>query len=551
MNLSKNRLSGRGSVFEGLVALLISCIVLGDGTGEHVQRHLRNLKGQAGQRTLPRKGVFVVINRAALSRTSGPAFASLLEACRLAAGGEASHILSADQAYRNKFQAPLSIKGYPSEESTKKARWLRSWLSHRVPPGGTVVLVGNEKDLPTWQVRVGKATFTTDSLYSDLEGNGLPDTGVSRIVGTPELMLRQLQGKKHYGDTAAILCSEDTRIHLETRAFAQTFGRLGYAVAIRGTADDAVVSDCDFIVHFGHGTPEGISNRFGEPFLTAEILPRLKRSPIVFVDGCGTLPVDSPLLHAFLKQGALAYVGATATVQGMIPGRFTNELVEHFLSVLAERPSAALPHLLADARARYIRGHPGLAEEVRRLAETGTASVSGEASTHLLTVAEWVCYGDPLAAIPRVKTPAGISRQVMSVRDPVLLDQKNRSWKTSIKTESDNGQAVLAVYADVPSSDRRDFRFSVLRNGSELSVLDSRHDTLYQRIGRDCRGGYVSGDTYRARYLIPVSDGAGEHAIEIRLAQGGRATLTPGTQIDVWPPDFEKSIGLRLTPAVR
>jgi hypothetical protein len=45
------------------------------------------------------------------------------------------------------------------------------------------------------------------------------------------MMVRQLEGKKVYGSKAVILCSEDTRIHLETRAFAKRHETVDLVVA--------------------------------------------------------------------------------------------------------------------------------------------------------------------------------------------------------------------------------------------------------------------------------------------------------------------------------
>ena len=502
------------------------------------------------------KGTFVVMNQAALRESLGEEYDSVLNACKVLVEAKDRRIFDAGRAYQKQFGKPLCVNHYPvffrpPGEATEKARWLQGWLSRRVSLGSTVVLLGSEKSLPTWQVRLGKLKFTTDSFYCDLNDDGVPETAVSRILGTADMMIRQLQGKKDYSPKAVILCSEDTRIHLETRAFAKSLSQLGCDVAIRGIRDNETLSSSDFIIHFGHGRPSYISNRFGETFVSASAVPTLSRSPIVFVDGCGTLPVDSPLLRSFLKQGALAYVGSTATVQGMIPARFTNELVEHFLRLHAERPQSSIVRLLMTARAAYVQGHSGLSDGLRELATTGKVSISGN-ENHLLTVAEWVYYGDPRALMPRVGLPKKISRQAYSLAKPIRLDETNKSWQTSFETRASDGQAILALYIEVPVSDRDNFSISIRQNDKELFLLDSRRqDTRYQRIGRDCRGGYICRDTYRARFLLPLSEGQGKQKLEVRLVKGTSVVLTLGTEVDVWPPDFEEKIGLRQEPAVQ
>lgn len=494
-------------------------------------------------------GTFVVVNGSAETAYGSSGFSQVLRAARALVGGDGKRLLDAGAGHVNEFHAPLAVDA-PSQEATAKARWLREWLRARMDTGGTLVLVGNERVLPTWQVSHGP-TVTSDSFYSDLDGDGVPDTAVCRVVGTPELMVRQLRGKRDYGERATILCSEDTRIHLETRAFLHAFSARGYEISIRGVRDTNALVSSDFIVHFGHGSPSGISNRWGEEFVSAGNMPALPRSPIVFVDGCGTLPVGSPLLHAFLEKGALAYLGSTETVQGMIPARFTNELVEHFLRILDERPEATLPQVLTAARAAYVRGHPGLDARLRELADTGRIESRGDEATHLLTVAEWVCYGDPNARIPRRGPTRPVSRQIVSLTTPVRLEEGRETWRTVLEIESADGQAVLSLFAEVPVGERTRFGLSVRQDGDEVAVLDGRDDTIYQHLGSMCRGGHVAGERYRARFLLPLRHLPGKHPIEVRLIRGSLADLVRGTGIDIWPDDFARRIGLRREPGGR
>jgi hypothetical protein len=497
-----------------------------------------------------KKETFVVINQAMLKDSLGTAFDSVLGACSALVKGNDGRILDAGKAYQQQFGKSLAVDYYrvffsAPGEATVKARWLCDWLARSAGRGSTVILLGDEKSLPTWQLQIGKTRLTTDSLYCDLNRDGIPETAVARILGTADTMVCQLRGKKNYGSKAVILCSEDTRIHLETRAFAKRLSRLGYEVAIRGARDDEALTSSDFIIHFGHGRPSRISNRFGETFVADSSMPALPRCPIVFVDGCGTLPVGSGLLSSFLKQGALAYVGSTATVQGMFPARFTNELVEHFLRLHAERPHSSIPELLTAARAAYVLGHPGLSDMLSELAVTGRIDASGDELIHLLTVAEWVYYGDPRAVMPRTGSPKQMSRPAFSVTAPIRLDKTRHTWQMSYESKTDDGQAILSLYADIPLSERESFCLAILQNGRELLLLDARHDTLYQRIGRDCRGGYVSGRIYCARFLVPLSDGQGQQQVGVRLVKGSSAVLVPPTEVEIWPRDFAETIRLR------
>jgi len=105
----------------------------------------------------------------------------------------------------------------------------------------------------------------------------------------------------------------------------------------------------------------------------------------------------------------------------MIPARFTNELVKHFLRIVERQPDSTLPHILTQARAAYVRGHPGLADKLRALALAGTVDVYGDEATDVLTVAEWVYYGDPRAVLPCVGKPKELCREALSLAESVQL----------------------------------------------------------------------------------------------------------------------------------
>lgn len=505
--------------------------------------------GQSYAEGLTDGTIVIVMNKPELEKKLGEELGPVLQLCQNLTGGNDKHIVDAGTAYREQFGKPLAIDAYPAKDSDEKALWLREWLADRIEPGYTVALLGDEGALPTWHFHSSSFAFTADSLYGDLDGNGMPETAVARIIGSSKVVARQLRGKEQYGLMAVILCSEDTRIHHESRLFAKNLSQIGYNVNIRGSADLKALSQSDVIVHFGHGSTRSISNRFNRPFAVAGAIPFLEAAPIVFVEGGGTIsPLDSPLLNSFLEQGATGYFGSTGPVFGQKPAYLAGEMMEHLLRINRDSPNLPLPRLLCRAQAEYVRGHPELQEVLRLLAVGDLSKLTNENLPHVITVLEWTYYGDPRAIIKKVGPATALAYEAFSLKSPIELDADKNSWETSYLASPDQGQVVLALCAELPGSEVNSTVLSVRQGDQELTSLNMRDATQYIKIGKDCRGGYLSKDTYRARFLIPLlGNKQGPQRIGVRLVSGPSVTLTSGTGIDIWPPDFEKQINPQRT----
>ena len=505
--------------------------------------------GQSRAEGLTDGPIVIVMNKPELEKKLGEEFGPVLQLCRNLAAGNDKHIVDVGTAYAEQFGKPLAIDAYPATDSEKKALWLRERLAERIEPGCTIVLLGDEGALPTWHFKSTNAAFMADSLYGDLDGNGMPDTAVARIIGSPKAVARQLRGKEQYGLMAVILCSEDTRIHHESRLFAKNLSQLGYNVNIRASADLTALSQSDVIVHFGHGSTRVISNRFNKPFAAAGAIPFLEAAPIVFVEGGGTIsPLDSPLLNSFLEQGAAGYFGSTGPVFGQKPAHLAGEMMEHLLRIHRDNPSLPLPRLLCRAQTEYIRGHPELQEVLRLFAVGDLSKLTSENFPHVVTVLEWAYYGDPRATMKKVGPATALTYEAFSLETPVELNADKNSWETSYLASQDDGQAVLALCVELAGSEVDSTVLSVHQGDEQVTALSMRDATEYRKIGKDCRGGYLSKDTYRARFLIPLLENKqGPQAIEVRLISGSSATLTSGTCIDIWPPDFERQMNPQRT----
>ena len=141
-------------------------------------------------------------------------------------------------------------------------------------PLAALVLVGDETILPMWTVGVSGMGVHTDAFYGALGGGSLPDTPVSRVMGNADAVVRQLNGETARGLDAAVLCSEDTRIHLETQRFLEALSQNGHRVdavaRMKEAGGQESLDQYDLIIHFGHGTANSISNRWGRRFCVCQ-----------------------------------------------------------------------------------------------------------------------------------------------------------------------------------------------------------------------------------------------------------------------------------------
>ena len=169
-------------------------------------------------------------------------------------------ILDIDEIYREKTGKHIKIPEYPSPELTKIAREIKAEIISQT--GGKLdylILVGDENIIPMWEIRLDRLRLHTDSFYTDLDDDGLPEVTTTRLLGNAEAMKRQLSETTQIGGAeVSILCSEDTRIHLETQQFLDVLTQQGHQVAVLGRGGAEHLPQSDLIIHFGVPCPKWI-----------------------------------------------------------------------------------------------------------------------------------------------------------------------------------------------------------------------------------------------------------------------------------------------------
>ena len=462
-------------------------------------------------------------------------------------------VIDIDQVYLMKTGEHISVPAYPNARLTAIAKEIKNEITSRISGQlDLLILVGDESVIPMWEVNLDGTPLHTDSFYMDLDGDGLPEVATTRILGNPEAMQRQLsETAESGGSEATILCSEDTRIHLETQRFLDALAQQGHEVAVLGRGGAEHLSQSDLIIHFGHGSPKRLSNRFGESFVSAKSMPMLPRHPIAIVDGCATTPPGSALLRAFLNNGGRAYLGSTATVWGMIPARYTNQLVMHFLDAYEAHPELTLAKLLTVARARYA-SVARLPEILLELERTETISVDGDMGTHLMTFLEWHAYGTPFARLHQGDAQSVFAKHSL-VETPISLKAKEENAvEATFNLADGDGQPILFLRADWPNSISSSLMLRIHQNGEILHELKGDEHIIYQRIEDICVGGYVNGDMYHAYWLLPLQREEGQNQVRIQVSDtttlGPLANLIRVRQNQVRDGQVNPEMELRVLP---
>lgn len=464
----------------------------------------------------------ILVNMPALTDIYSKAALAIQQTVEIFAQKHNAQVLDIGQAYRSKTGQDLSVPAYPNPGLTAMAKAIKSEIISQTDGElDTLIFIGDESIIPMWEIRLGDERIHTDSFYADLDGDGVPEVAMTRVLGNPEAMQRQLSTPPEVGGPeAAILCSEDTRIHLETQRFLDALSQQGHNVKVLGRGGSEQMPASDLIIHFGHGSPERLSNRFGETFLSAKGMPALKRHPIAIVDGCATTPPGSALLRAFLNNGCRAYIGSTATVWGMVPARYANQLVMHFLDAYEMHPEWSIAKLLTVARAKYI-DVTRLSEMLLELEAAETLSVRGDAYTHLMTFLGWHAYGAPFARLHQ-----GVAHSVFTKR-PLVEDTvplrvgKQNAVEATFDLASDDGQPILFLRAEWLDSISDSLTLRIQQNGETLHKLKGDAHIIYQRIKDICVGGYVDGELYNAYWLLPLERRVGQNHLRVEIASSG------------------------------
>ncbi len=482
--------------------------------------------------------MLILTNMNALEKNYRREVPKIREAIETFAHRHNAESLDIDEVHLQKTGKHIKIPKYPNAKLTGMAKEIKNEVVTRTNGKlDSLILVGDETIIPMWEIGLGDLRLHTDSFYADLDNDGLPEIVVTRILGDPEAMIKQLSDTTDVaGPEATIMCSEDTRIHLETQLFLDALTQQGHQVEVIGRKKDGQLPDSDLIIHFGHGSPQGLSNRFGEKFITAKSMPQLTRHPIAIINGCATTPPGSELLRAFLNNGCRTYLGNTATVPGMIPARYTNQLVMCFLNAYKANPDWSVVKLFTKARAEYAKINR-LSNILLELEQNeNVQQFEGDLRTHLLTFLEWNAYGSPLSRFHQGTAHAVFAKHPLVENAVSLHTQSQTAVESTFNITSEDGKPILFLQADWLNSVSSSVELRVKQNGQTIHELRGDTHIIFQHIENLCVGGYVDGDVYRAYWLLPLERKECENHLRVELASEGiEIQIQPESMIEIWP----------------
>jgi len=115
-----------------------------------------------------------------------------------------------------------------------------------------------------------------------LNGDGLAEVAISRVLGEPRTMIRLLGGSRPAAAAPrAVFFGGYPQLHLENNRFVSVLGDRGCGAEIRETRDLDTLARSELIILAGHGDPNGWYGATIGPsaFVTASILPELPLLP--------------------------------------------------------------------------------------------------------------------------------------------------------------------------------------------------------------------------------------------------------------------------------
>lgn len=268
-----------------------------------------------------------------------------------------------------------------------------------------VLLIGDNKELPSTQISYQNAYAFTDWFIQDLDGDSIPDFPVGRIFGPPKTVLYHMDPKIIDSNIAIVFDSEPGRSSRHIDGLVQ----LGFDVEVLSKFTEKVkkiMSVSEFILQFSdgvftsriHGTPvEWATHNSVILNYQQALTVQFKGTPVIYSEACSTAQ-EGPLLRAFLDQGAI-YIGSTLdTMNNLEPYEdwrtcpYCDGWKFGFLDLLDSYNMIGKVKVAVDREITQNLS-PSIITELENV-RNGVSNVL--TNDQAVSVCEWVLFGNPL-----------------------------------------------------------------------------------------------------------------------------------------------------------
>jgi uncharacterized membrane protein len=441
---------------------------------------------------------------------------------------EISELLDAVRSFVERYNGDVIDVG---RETT--ARKIKARLVQHPRPPRRLVIFGDESEIPRFRIKDRDLDLEIDYFYGDLDADGLAEVAISRVLGEPRTMIRQLGvSRPAAAAPRAVLFGGYPQLHLENNRLVSLLGDRGCGAEIRESRDLETLAKSDLIILAGHGDPNGWYGATIGPsaYVTATTVPELPLHPVIFAGACSTTTPGAPILRAFLEKGCRVYVGAASVAFGWTPGDLANELNMHMFDAIRERPDWTVAEVIGEARNRYVR--------VNQLGSTLLRLEKGESfdfdHVRVATALQFEVFGDITATFPRARPRLPFTPRAL-VPDRTTF-KPGASVPVRFNVGPADGVPTLYLRADWDREVCAGLEMEIKQNGRLIHTIDWKRQREWYEYVDVTVGGYPDGDRYHAYAVVPLFRKVGTNTATVVLKQSAKPVqLLSESVLQVWP----------------
>lgn len=439
---------------------------------------------------------------------------------------EIDAILAAVEDFCQRENGEVIHAGPKVSPAAIKAQLLRQ---HRRPE--RLLMVGDEANIPRFKIKPSPdLDIETNYFYGDLNGDGVAEVPVCRVLGGGSTIVRLLGVFPSVKQPRALMLGAPPHLHLELNRIASSMGGLGCTLQSINHRELKSLAEFDVIILAGHGDPNGWYGATDGNYCTTDTVPDLPLQPVVYAGACSTTPPGSPILRKFLDKGCRVYVGSDSVAFGWTPARNANELLYHFCDALNAHPSIPVATAMSEARARYVAGN-GLGAALLKLEAGEPVSID---PVHGYTALQFEVFGDITAPFPHASEHFPFVRHPLA-KAPLQLS-RNDELALPYHITAKDGVPVLFLHFEWKVGVGTGLELDILQNGQLLHQVNWKKPRDWWEYVAAANGGYRSGQHFEGYVLAPLIRQEGANKVEVKVSQATDSIrLKTDSVLQLWP----------------